>query len=194
MTFPYERSPHEIAAVDGEGNGVYHRQVLALSGSVQIRPALGRARDGGRYSRLEQLEHRAQMLLGVFTAKGVLPLEFKPAYSMGDLLTQHLDELEQEADRKVECCKRSALTLRGSTKSLRLCRSPPDQEGGGASCQRPSRSERMAISGWRSWEHRYPQDSVHERMISSQRPYGCLTKVVYTFLQAALEYQITQNL
>jgi hypothetical protein len=40
------------------------------------------------------------MLLGIFSAKGVLPLEFKPTYSVGDLLTQHLDELEQEAERK----------------------------------------------------------------------------------------------
>jgi hypothetical protein len=40
------------------------------------------------------------MLLGVFSSKGVLPLEFKPAHSVGDLLTQHLDELEQEAERK----------------------------------------------------------------------------------------------
>jgi hypothetical protein len=40
------------------------------------------------------------MLLGVFSAKGVLPLEFKPAHSVGDLLTQHLDELEQEVERK----------------------------------------------------------------------------------------------
>jgi hypothetical protein len=55
---------------------------------------------GERFSRAEQLEHRVQMLLGVFSAKGVLPLEFKPAYSVGDLLTQHLDELEQEAERK----------------------------------------------------------------------------------------------
>jgi hypothetical protein len=55
---------------------------------------------GERFSRAEQLEHRVQMLLGVFSAKGVLPLEFKPAHSVGDLLTQHLDELEQEAERK----------------------------------------------------------------------------------------------
>jgi hypothetical protein len=53
-----------------------------------------------RFSRVEQLEHRVPMLLGIFSAKGVLPLEFKPAHSVGDLLTQHLDELEQEADRK----------------------------------------------------------------------------------------------
>jgi hypothetical protein len=37
--------------------------------------------------------------LGIFSAKGVLSLEFKPAYSVGDLLTQHLEELKQEADR-----------------------------------------------------------------------------------------------
>ncbi len=55
---------------------------------------------GERFGRLSQLEHRVQMLLGVFSAKGVLPLEFKPAYSVGDLVTQHLDELEQEAERK----------------------------------------------------------------------------------------------
>ncbi len=55
---------------------------------------------GSASHELEQLEHRVQMLLGIFSAKGVLPLEFKPAYSVGDLLTQHLDELEQEAERK----------------------------------------------------------------------------------------------
>jgi hypothetical protein len=55
---------------------------------------------GERFSRAEQLEHRVQMLLGIFSAKGVLPLDFKPAHSVGDLLTQHLDELEQEAERK----------------------------------------------------------------------------------------------
>jgi hypothetical protein len=30
----------------------------------------------------------------------VLPLEFKPAYSVGDLLLQHLEALEQEAEEK----------------------------------------------------------------------------------------------
>jgi len=40
------------------------------------------------------------MLLGVFSAKGVLPIEFKPAHSVGDLLPQYLDELEHEAERK----------------------------------------------------------------------------------------------
>jgi hypothetical protein len=37
---------------------------------------------------------------GAFSAKGILPLEFKPAHSVGDLLTQHLGEVEQEAERK----------------------------------------------------------------------------------------------
>jgi hypothetical protein len=55
---------------------------------------------GERFSHAEQLEHRVKLLLGVFSAKGVLPLEFKPAHSVGALLTQHLDELKQEAERK----------------------------------------------------------------------------------------------
>lgn len=55
---------------------------------------------GQRFSRAEQLEHRVQMLRGVFSAKSALPLEFKPAHSVGDLLTQHRDDLEQEVERK----------------------------------------------------------------------------------------------
>jgi hypothetical protein len=53
-----------------------------------------------RFRRVEQVEQRVQMLLGVFSSHGVLPLEFKPAYSVGDLLLQHLEALEQEADEK----------------------------------------------------------------------------------------------
>jgi len=55
---------------------------------------------GERFARVQQVEHRVQMVLGILSAKGVLPLEFKPAYSVGDLLTQHLEELEAEAERK----------------------------------------------------------------------------------------------
>ncbi len=55
---------------------------------------------GARWERIEQLGHRVQMLLGIFAAKGVLPLEFKPAFGVGELLTQHLEELEQEAEPK----------------------------------------------------------------------------------------------
>ena len=53
-----------------------------------------------RFRHTEQVEHRVQMLLGIFGAKGVLPLGFKPAHSVGDLLVQHLDALEQEAAKK----------------------------------------------------------------------------------------------
>jgi hypothetical protein len=52
------------------------------------------------FRRVEPIEHRVQMLLGIFGAHGVLPLEFKPAHSMGDLVVQHLDDLEQEAAKK----------------------------------------------------------------------------------------------
>jgi hypothetical protein len=55
---------------------------------------------GERFGRIDRLEHCIQMLLGIFSAHGVLPLEFKPAYSVGDLLLQHLDALEQEAEEK----------------------------------------------------------------------------------------------
>jgi hypothetical protein len=53
-----------------------------------------------RFRRVEQIEQRVQMLLGIFASHGVLPLEFKPAYSVGDLLLQHLDGLEKEAEEK----------------------------------------------------------------------------------------------
>src|SRR6476659_9528904 len=53
-----------------------------------------------RFRRVGQGEQRVQMLLGVFASHGVLPLEFKPAYSVGDLLLQHLEALEQEAEEK----------------------------------------------------------------------------------------------
>jgi hypothetical protein len=53
-----------------------------------------------RFRRVQEVEQRIQMLLGIFAAHGVLPLEFKPAYSVGDLLVQHLDQLEQEASEK----------------------------------------------------------------------------------------------
>jgi hypothetical protein len=53
-----------------------------------------------RFRRVEQTEQRVQMLLGIFASHGVLPLEFKPAYSVGDLVLQHVDALEQEAAEK----------------------------------------------------------------------------------------------
>ena len=61
---------------------------------------MGTAGMDERFRRVEQIEQRVQMLLGVFASHGVLPLEFKPAYSVGDLLLQHLETLEQEAEEK----------------------------------------------------------------------------------------------
>src|SRR5690348_633691 len=55
---------------------------------------------GERLARVEQVRHRVRMLLGIFAARGVLPLELKPAYSVADLLVQHLDDLEAEAEEK----------------------------------------------------------------------------------------------
>lgn len=55
---------------------------------------------GARLQRVEQIRHRVQMLLGIFAARGVLPLHLKPAYNVADLLLQHLDDLEVEAEQK----------------------------------------------------------------------------------------------
>jgi len=63
-------------------------------------PTWVRAGMDERFRRVEQIEQRTQMLLGIFASHGVLPLELKPAYSVGDLLLQHLDGLEQEAEEK----------------------------------------------------------------------------------------------
>jgi hypothetical protein len=55
---------------------------------------------GARLARVEQVRHRVQLLLGIFAARGVLPLCLKPAYNVADLLLQHLDDLEAEAEQK----------------------------------------------------------------------------------------------
>ena len=55
---------------------------------------------GARLQRVEQVRHRVQMLLGIFAARGVLPLHLKPAYNVADLLLQHMDDLEVEAEQK----------------------------------------------------------------------------------------------
>ena len=52
------------------------------------------------FSRAEQLEHRAQLWTGMFSDKGVLPEEFKPAHSVGDPLRQYLHELEADVERE----------------------------------------------------------------------------------------------
>jgi hypothetical protein len=63
-------------------------------------PAWVRSGMDERFRRVERIEQRVQMLLGIFASHAVLPLAFKPAYSVGDLLAQHLDALEQEAEVK----------------------------------------------------------------------------------------------
>jgi hypothetical protein len=55
---------------------------------------------GARLERVEQVRHRVQMLLGIFAARGILPQHLKPAYNIADLLLQHLDDLEAEAEQK----------------------------------------------------------------------------------------------
>jgi hypothetical protein len=45
-------------------------------------------------------EQIAAVLLSICAAYAVLPLEFKPAHNMADLLVQHLVALEQEAHEK----------------------------------------------------------------------------------------------
>ncbi|HEV8192479.1 MAG TPA: hypothetical protein VGP82_13515 [Ktedonobacterales bacterium] len=55
---------------------------------------------GALIDRPDKARHLIQMLLGIFAAHGVLALDFKPAYSVGDLLVQHLGALEAEADNK----------------------------------------------------------------------------------------------
>jgi hypothetical protein len=60
-------------------------------------PAWVRAGVDERFRRVEQVEKRVQMLVSIFTSHGVLPLECKPAYSVGDLLLRQLDALEREA-------------------------------------------------------------------------------------------------
>jgi hypothetical protein len=63
-------------------------------------PAWVRVGMDERFRRVEQIEQRVQTLLGIFASHGVLPLEFKPADSVGDPLVQRLDALEQEAEEK----------------------------------------------------------------------------------------------
>ncbi len=50
--------------------------------------------------RAEQVQHRLQMLLGIFAAYGVLPLDYAPSESVEHLLLQHVDALEAEAETK----------------------------------------------------------------------------------------------
>jgi hypothetical protein len=55
---------------------------------------------GVALERPERVRHRLQTLLGVFDAYGVTAQQIKPVVSVGDLLSQHLDALEVEAEEK----------------------------------------------------------------------------------------------
>jgi hypothetical protein len=50
--------------------------------------------------RAERVRHRLQTLLGVFDAYGVTAQQIKPVASVADLLRQHLEALEAEAEEK----------------------------------------------------------------------------------------------
>src|SRR5258708_17918108 len=76
---------------------------------LEVRKAIAQERDAsvrlwgetGMRAAIEQptkVPHLIQMLLGIFAAHGVLALGDKPARSVGDLLTQHLELLEAEAE------------------------------------------------------------------------------------------------
>jgi hypothetical protein len=87
----------EAARREGERAETRRARYYAHYGRV---PAWVERGMGEREARVRQVRHRVQMLLGIFSARGVLPLEFKPAHSVGDLLVQHLDDLEGEAEDK----------------------------------------------------------------------------------------------
>jgi len=92
-----ERWSGQVAAREAERAAARRARYLEQYGSVP--PWVERGM-GAHLERAEQVRHRVQMLLGLFGARGVLPLHLKPAYSVGDLLTQHLDDLEDEAAAK----------------------------------------------------------------------------------------------
>jgi hypothetical protein len=86
----------KVAAREAERANVRRASYQAKYGSV---PEWVEQGMGARLQRVEQVRHRVQMLLGIFSARGVLPLHLKPAYNVADLLLQHLDDLEAEAEQ-----------------------------------------------------------------------------------------------
>jgi len=92
-----QRWSERVAAREADRSAARRARYLETYGSVP--PWVERGM-GAHLERAEQVHHRVQMLLGIFGARGVLPLHLKPAYSVGDLLTQHLDDLEVEAAAK----------------------------------------------------------------------------------------------
>jgi hypothetical protein len=103
--------------------------VLTRDGTV---PPWLEAGIGAGIERPEKVRHLIQMLLGIFAAHGVLALGNKPAYSVGDLLTQHLELLEAVAEDKGGVCQ----VLRGHFAKVYklpalfdLCMSPACEKG-----------------------------------------------------------------
>lgn len=89
--------------------------VQAREGSV---PAWVDAGMGASIEQPARVCHLIQMLLGIFAAHGVLALGEKPARSVGDLLTQHLELLEAEERKKAVLARCWVSTLRESTSAL----------------------------------------------------------------------------
>ncbi len=92
-----QRLVNQVASLEAERLEARKQAVFATDGSVPPWIASGM---GALDERPDKALHLIQMLLGICAAHGVLPLEFKPAHSVGDLLVQHLDALEVEADEK----------------------------------------------------------------------------------------------
>jgi len=68
----------------------------------ELRAALA-AIDAGRglaVERVEAIRHRLQMLLGIWSAKGVLPLQVAPVENVAELYRRHADELEALAEEE----------------------------------------------------------------------------------------------
>jgi hypothetical protein len=92
-----QRWADRAVACEAERAAARRAQYEARYGHV---PAWVERGMGAHLERAERVRHRVQMLLGIFAARGVLPLHLKPAHSVGDLVVQHLDDLEDEAEGK----------------------------------------------------------------------------------------------
>ena len=101
-----------------------------------------------RFQRMEQVDQRVQLLLGIFASHGVLPLGFKPAYSVGDRLLQHLDALEQEAQEKGGVRQVPAQHFAKVYKFAM----PYEHSGTGCDCRHTSKS-RHPDESWQSVTH-----------------------------------------
>ena len=92
-----QRWIERIAAKEEARANARRERYLKRYGAV---PAWVEQGMGAWLARVEQVRHRVQMLLGIFSARGVLPLHLKPAHNVADLLLEHLDDLEAEAEEK----------------------------------------------------------------------------------------------